>query len=210
MNLPDSKICASLVPYGISADSLLCERIRAYITLLLRWNERISLTTVTDPSEILRFHFGESLFAASTIPIRFGRLADVGSGAGFPGIPLAIACPELDVTLIESNLKKSAFLSEVIRSLNLTNARTVRSRMSDSAIESHTLDFISSRAVGQFADLLAWASGSLTKSGQLVLWISGDEADAVTLQSGWNWRDRILMPGSRNRFLLAGSPSRSD
>src|SRR5271156_2910307 len=100
-------IRAALKPYGVAANDLLCEQIRMYIDLLLRWNQKTSLTTVTDPTEILRFHFGESLFAAGCVPIRHGRLADVGSGAGFPAVPIRMVSEGLEVILVESNQKKA-------------------------------------------------------------------------------------------------------
>ena len=87
--ISDGQIEAALRPYGIAASSELASMIPTYISLLLKWNRTISLTTVTDVDEILRFHFGESLFALTQLSIENGRLADVGSGAGFPGIPLA-------------------------------------------------------------------------------------------------------------------------
>src|SRR5579862_4995269 len=118
-SIPDYLIEKTLAEYGVSVTSAIRSSVRAYISLLLRWNERISLTTITDPVEILRFHFGESMFAASAVPIRNGRLADVGSGGGFPGLPLKIMVPSLDLVLIESNAKKASFLSECIRELNL-------------------------------------------------------------------------------------------
>ncbi|MGB9145730.1 MAG: 16S rRNA (guanine(527)-N(7))-methyltransferase RsmG, partial [Acidobacteriaceae bacterium] len=82
----------------------------AYLALLLRWNARMNLTAVRDPESILRRHFAESLFAAEHIPPGVATLLDFGSGAGFPGIPIAIARPEIAVTLAESQNKKAAFL----------------------------------------------------------------------------------------------------
>ena len=129
-SLSDLRIAEILSVYGIATSPALAGAIRTYISMLVRWNSRISLTTVVDPVEILKFHFGESLFAISKVPISFGRLADVGSGAGFPGLPLGIFLPDLEVVLIESNVKKAAFLSEVIRELKADNvtsaARTSR------------------------------------------------------------------------------------
>ena len=88
--LSNSEIKKLLLPYGVSASDVLCDQVQIYMSLLLEWNRRVSLTTVTDPVEIVKFHFGESMFAASSVPIRNGRLADVGSGPGFPAIPLSM------------------------------------------------------------------------------------------------------------------------
>ena len=207
--LSDAEISDSLALYGAAPKAVLCDRIRAYISLLLRWNERISLTTVTDPHEILKFHFGESVFAAPSVPIQFGRLADVGSGAGFPGIPLAMLVTELQVTLIESNLKKASFLSEVIRTLDLPNVSVIRSRMENLQSNLPAFDFVTARAVGAFDDLLAWSASALTPSGKLILWISGKDAAEIARTPEWSWREPIHIPGSRARFLLVGSPTRA-
>src|SRR5271154_2997170 len=81
--------------------------IQQYMKILLTWNDKINLTAIRDPLEILYRHFCECMFAATVLPVENGRLADVGSGAGFPGIPLKIIRPELQVFLIESNMKKA-------------------------------------------------------------------------------------------------------
>jgi len=206
LSISNLEISSALVRYGVSADEQLCDRIRSYIALLLRWNERISLTTVTHPGEILKFHFGESFFAISAVPIQFGRLADVGSGAGFPGIPLAMLSPELQVMLIESNLKKSAFLSEVVRSLELPSVNVIRSRIEDVQTGPDKFDFVTARAVGSFEDLLTWSVRSLAESGKLVLWVGGEDGAGISRISQWSWRKPIQIPSSENRFLLVGVP----
>lgn len=200
----DRDISEALAPYGVAAVPDLCERIRGYIALLLRWNERISLTTITKPAEVLQLHFGESFFAASALPIRNGRLADVGSGAGFPGIPLAMIAPDLEVNLIESNLKKSTFLSEVVRALRLANVRVVRSRIEDLPSDLGKFDFITARAVGGHESLLSWASNSLTQSGRVVLWLGVADADELSRNPSWIWLTPIQIRGSRRRVLLIG------
>src|ERR1700722_14642053 len=97
---------AVLESFELAATDQFCEQIRAYIDLLLPWNRRISLTSIISPEEIVRTHFAESLLATkATIEIR-GRLADVGTGAGFPGIPLKMYFAALQLTLIEPNAKK--------------------------------------------------------------------------------------------------------
>ena len=124
-DLSPNDIASLLAPYYPAENRLHTEKISAYIALLSRWNRKISLTAVTEAVEIVKFHFGESLFAASTLKMRNGRLADVGSGAGFPGIPIAMAIPGVFATLIESNAKKVAFLSEVVRRLEITNVTVI-------------------------------------------------------------------------------------
>src|SRR6202142_1487279 len=106
MNLSNRYISELLDPYGFKSDAALCSQIRSYIEMLLAWNMKMSLTTVIDPVEIIRFHFGESIFALTAGMISEGRLADVGSGAGFPGLPLRLACPSIQLMMIDSNVKK--------------------------------------------------------------------------------------------------------
>lgn len=192
--------------YRVAPDSELCDRIRIYISLLLKWNRSISLTTVTNPDEILRFHFGESFFAVPTLSIENGRLADVGSGAGFPGIPLAMLVPGLSVTLIESNAKKFAFLSEVARELGLANVLEVRARMEDFERTGSPFDFVTARALGQFEDLLGWCKKQLSVSGRLVLWLGQADVAKISAEPSWKWTAAISIPGSERRFMLSGSP----
>jgi 16S rRNA (guanine527-N7)-methyltransferase len=205
--LSASEISNALEPYGATIGPATVEKIRAYIALLLKWNRSISLTTITDPVEVIRFHFGESVFAASALKFAESRLADVGSGAGFPGLPLALAVPGLHVTLIESNTRKCAFLSEVIRELNLPNANLFRGRMEEFPPGSANFDFIAARALGQFDDLLKWSLSQLAPGGKVVLWLGDDDARKLSRAPGWTWDRPILIPGSKRRYLLAGSPA---
>ena len=128
------------------------------MALLLKWNDAMNLTAIQDPLEILYRHFCESMFGASLIPAGGGRLADVGSGGGFPGLPLKIARPDLEVCLIDSNVKKATFLAEVVRELALPRARVLVSRYEELDEEVAPLDIACSRAVGEFAQFLKWAA----------------------------------------------------
>ena len=203
MNLADSLIISALGPYGFLPTATHCNLIRAYLDLLLRWNKQISLTTVTDPVDILRFHFGESLYAISTGIVGDGRLADVGSGAGFPGLPLAIANGELNVTLLEPNLKKSVFLSEVVRELQLRNVAVVRDRMED--VGAMPLDYVASRAVGQFVELMKFAKKALVPNGRAIFWIGLEDSKTVIGKyPEWEWSEPRLMPQSARRYLVHG------
>jgi 16S rRNA (guanine527-N7)-methyltransferase len=200
--IPDAQIAQGLASYGVRPDARLLGQIRDYISLLLLWNQKISLTTVVSPDEIIRFHFGESFFAVEKVPFENGRLADVGSGAGFPGIPLAMLVPELKVTLVEANLKKAAFLAEVIRKLALHNASVVRARMQD--LDWNELDFITARALGHRDEFIGWSYRSLAPSGRLVLWVGTGATRAIMCERAFSWRQPIPVPGSRHRVLLIG------
>ena len=207
--LTDAAIIGCLADYGVRASALQCGQIRDYIALLLRWNRSISLTSLTDEAEILRFHFGESVFALSAVDALNGRLADVGTGAGFPGLPLRIFNDRRDLTLVESNSKKCAFLNEVVRRLGLIGTDVSRTRYEDlpEALGGH-FDVIVSRALGGYGDLLSWAEMALTPHGRVILWLGEDDAQKVGSTAGWSWKPRILIPKSERRYLLVGCPAR--
>ena len=111
---------------GIALDPYQKQLLRRHMELLLHWNSKINLTSVRDPREIVRRHFGESLFLAACLDFDTGTLVDIGSGGGFPGFPVAVAKPGLTVTLVESVAKKAAFLKEVSR--DVANVRVFRGR----------------------------------------------------------------------------------
>jgi 16S rRNA (guanine527-N7)-methyltransferase len=211
-SLSNQRISQILQQYSVSVDakSSLVDEIRLYISLLLQWNRSISLTTVTDPEEIVRFHFGESFFAACAIPITSGRLADIGSGAGFPGLPLKMLVPEIELTLIESNAKRATFLEEIRRRLALDHVLTFRGRMEEfgdgNSKSAALFGFVTARAFGQFDELLAWAEAHLASSGKIVLWLGEEDSAAISKRTEWVWEAPVPIPSSQRRFILAGSP----
>jgi 16S rRNA (guanine527-N7)-methyltransferase len=178
--------------------------IQHYIRTLLRWNEKLNLTAIRDPLEILYRHFCESMFAASAIPVDKGRLADIGSGPGFPGIPLKIIRPELELCLVESNIKKGTFLAEIVRELQLTNTRVLISRYEELGEELAPLDYVCSRAVGEFQPFLEWAGSERVQARQVILWIGGRDLEEVRKLGNWEWLEPILIPKSLQRYLLVG------
>ncbi len=145
--------------------------VQRYVAILLTWNEKVNLTAIRDPLEVLYRHFCESMFAAAAVPLQAGRLVDVGSGGGFPGLALKIARPELHVFLIESNVKKATFLAEVVRELGLTDTRVLVSRYEELGEEIAPLDFVCSRALGEFDKFLGWAHSERVAAGQVALWV---------------------------------------
>jgi 16S rRNA (guanine527-N7)-methyltransferase len=207
MKLSAAQIDKELVAYLPSRIDGLADKINAYIDILLRWNTKISLTTVTDPVEIVRFHFGESLFASQLLQDEKSRLADVGSGAGFPGLALALALPSLGFTLIESNKKKCSFLAEVIRATGIENALVFQGRMESMNSGTAQFDFMTSRAFGHFDELLPWAREHLTPGGKLLLWLGDLDSRQLSSRKGWDWQCPLPIPGSSQRVLLSGSPT---
>ena len=122
----------------------LFSQLSAYLQLLLKWNARTNLTSIREPAEIVRRHFGESLFAAQCLG-KCETLLDFGSGAGFPGLPIQLFLPELKVTLAESQNKKATFLREVTRTLQLNTQ--VWSDRAEAMPEAQRFDVVTLRAV---------------------------------------------------------------
>jgi 16S rRNA (guanine527-N7)-methyltransferase len=179
--------------------------VQRYITMLLDWNEKVNLTAIRDPLEVLYRHFCESMYATAAVPLQAGRLADVGSGGGFPGLALKIARPELQVFLIESNIKKATFLAEVVRELYLIDTPVLVSQYDELGEEVAPLDFVCSRALGEFDKFLAWARSDRVAANRAILWVGGRDIDGIKKITGWGWKDAIPIPRSLQRFLLVGT-----
>lgn len=178
--------------------------ISKYLDLLKTWNQTIALTSIEDETEIVARHFGESIFLGSLLSLESGRLADVGSGAGFPGLPLEIAFPGLQITLIEPNIKKCAFLREVQTALALTGIEVVRSRYEDFPATPASFDFVCSRALGGYRRLLQWSKAVLRAQGRVILWLGVEDSNLLSRTKGWNWELPVKIPESRRRVVLIG------
>jgi 16S rRNA (guanine527-N7)-methyltransferase len=198
------RIIQSLSPFGVSPSDEQVEKIAVYIRLLLKWNRVTSLTTVTNPVEIVSRHFGESMFAATLLPVENGRLVDIGSGAGFPGLPLKILRPRLQVTLVESNKKKCAFLAELARTLEMPEVEILTTRYEEIRPKSDFANFITARAVGGFPEILRWSRTALSRRGHLLLWVGGEDITKITNSEGWIWNPPAHVPESQRRFILIG------
>jgi 16S rRNA (guanine527-N7)-methyltransferase len=197
---------STLAPFRVELSTGQIAKIQEYIGLLSKWNHSISLTSVVDPVEILARHFGESMFVCSLIAVETCRLADLGSGAGFPGIALKIACPKLHLTLFESNKKKCAFLSEVVRSLELENVAVMPIRFEEARVSHDFAEIITARALGGFPHILRWAKAALARRGHIILWLGGEDSTKVSSTPGWIWRPAGKIPESQRRFVLIGRP----
>jgi 16S rRNA (guanine527-N7)-methyltransferase len=190
--------------------STVSAQLKSYLDLLLRWNARINLTAVREPEQIVIRHFGESLFAGQVLlgerndAERSCTLTDVGSGAGFPGIPIKLFAPELELTLIESQNKKATFLREVIRTLALDRADVSCGRAEQWG---RTADLVTLRAVEQFELALPVAAHLVAPSGRLCLLIGARQVSTVREILGANWicQEPIAVPLSAGRVVLVGS-----
>ncbi len=162
---------------GLDLAEATVERLLDYIDLLVRWNRAYNLSAVRDPREMITRHLLDSL--AITPWVTGDRLADVGSGAGLPGLPLAILAPRRQVLLIDANGKKARFLRAAIRDLGLRNARVAESRVED--VE-ETFDCVTARAFATLAEMLQGGGQLLGPDGR---WLAmkgrfpQDEIDAV-------------------------------
>lgn len=190
----------SPLPCGIET------KVQRYMEVLGRWAQKISLTSLKDPGEILRVQFGESIFALSLGKLPAGRLADIGTGAGFPGLAIKLAIPGLSAVLIEPNKKKCAFLHEVVRSLELEDVAIIQKPFETTGIPENSMSTITCRALGVSPKLLNWARETLDEDGALLLWLGEEGRLNVKDARGWTWEKEELIPETRGRYILRGRP----
>src|SRR6202011_5460320 len=144
----ESTIRKALSEFQIDVNTNQIGQIQEYIRLLLVWNEKVNLTAIRDPLEILYRHFCESMFATKVVKLGRCRLADIGTGGGFPGLALKILLPDAQVVLVESNVKKATFLAEVVRALGIKGANVLVSRYEELGDQIAPVDFLLTRALG--------------------------------------------------------------
>ena len=191
-------VSAGLAP--LSEDEAM--KFTVYLALLLKWNSKLNLTAVREPAAIVRRHFLECIQCARMIP-RVATLLDFGSGAGLPGIPVAIMCPKIWVTLGESQAKKASFLRETVRTLGL------KAEVYDGRIESmpaeKQFDAVTLRAVDKMAEACSLASERLAAGGKMIVFATtGTEAGIRQATASISWQESIPLLGSDLSFLLIG------
>jgi 16S rRNA (guanine527-N7)-methyltransferase len=197
-SLNPARIAELVSPYlspAAAVPSPLYDQLASYLDLLLKWNARTNLTAIRDPEDIVRRHFGESLFAARHLG-ECATLLDFGSGAGFPGLPIQLLRPELQITLSESQNKKSAFLREVVRTLGLKTE--VWANRVEAMPASRVFDVVALRAVDNMEAAVAAASQRALQ--RLAILTSGKQ-DAPALQ-GFTLTEEIVLPGEADLRLL--------
>ncbi len=230
--MDSARIAALLQPFlnGPLPESTLAQ-ISIYIDLLLRWNARINLTAVRDPEHIVTRHFGESLFLArhlfpmqgrTPLPqvedrlpaaqtdLAEARVLDIGSGAGFPALPLKLWAPTIQLVMVESNHKKATFLREVARSLTLTDINVMTERAEALADRLGPafppFDVVTFRAVERFEAVLPVAERFLAPHGRLAVLVGSSQALALrTLLPRLHWLSPIPLPESESRVAAIAS-----
>jgi 16S rRNA (guanine527-N7)-methyltransferase len=180
-------------------ESGVAEKFSQYYGLLQLWNSKLNLTAIREPEEALRRHFVECIFCAQHLPTPIKTLLDYGSGAGFPGIPIALCRPEIHVTLAESQGKKSSFLREAVRSLGV-DAEVYAGRVEDMTA-SRSFDAVSLRAVDKMEAAVEDAAGRVRLGGYLVLLAA---ARTVVLPAGFT-ASVLRVPGSHSGELVLAS-----
>lgn len=178
-------------------------RFGAYLSLILRWNQRVNLTAIRDAEGILTRHFAESIACARALPAGIGTLLDFGSGAGLPGIPIAICRPEIAVTLAESQGKKAAFLNEAVRELGIA-ARVHAGRAETLAAE---FDCVTLRAVDRMERAVEAAAKLVRVGGWLAPMTTGSDLARLEAAAGdgFVWREGVALPGGEHRVLALGT-----
>jgi 16S rRNA (guanine527-N7)-methyltransferase len=177
-------------------------KFQTYLDLLIRWNARINLTAIRNPEDILSRHFVESIACAQSLPPEIKTLLDFGSGAGFPGIPIALCRPEIAVALAESQSKKAAFLREALRSTGM-EGRVFTGRAERIG---QTFDCVTLRAVDRMGSAIMAAAGLVAPGGFLALMVTGRESLACQDAAGehFTWSAPVQIPLSSDRILLLG------
>jgi 16S rRNA (guanine527-N7)-methyltransferase len=176
------------------------DKFRAYLELLLRWNQRLSLTAVRDPDQIIQRHFLECAFVAGRLPHGIGDLLDYGSGAGLPGIPIAICRPEIRVTLAEAHGKKASFLREALRVLDL-EGEVYDGRVE--AMPEGRFDAVAMRAVEKM-DLAIPFALQRVKRYIVLLTTERSELARGTAMPGVEWLEPISIPNTEQMVLEIG------
>jgi 16S rRNA (guanine527-N7)-methyltransferase len=196
-----------LAPFLPAADldDALIASLQVHLDLLVRWNQHIDLTSVRSPEEMVVRHFGESLFAARHLLPRDSEadVFDLGSGAGFPGLPMKYWAPRLRLTLIESHGKKATFLREVARALQLTTFTVLQVRAESLVLDSRQrASLVTMRAVEKFDQSLVAAARLVAPGGRLAVLIGEAQHPRALSLLPAGTSSIVSLPSSNQRILL--------
>ena len=200
-----SQLPRMLAEVGIMPSARQLEMLRTHFELLVRWNSRMNLTAIRDPLEILQRHFVESAYLTKVLELGPGTLVDVGSGAGFPGLPVKVLSPETGVVLLEPVQKKAAFLKEVARSLGLPDIQVLSTRAENADVQG---DWVTIRAVKVTPTLLAVLGRLIVPRGTLAVFTVKRDAQAAMERHGGQFEWKVSpIPGQGGLVILTGKCS---
>jgi len=200
-------IAARAAAYGIGLGPEATAALATHARAVLASAERLNLTTVTDPEELLRRHVGESLAGAVALePGIRGRLVDLGSGNGYPGIPLAVARPGLTATLVEASARKAEFLRDTVRAARLAAVEVFHGQVQRPADlpEADPIMVLASRAMGGWERVVPRFAAALAPEGRVLLW-AGEDTDRVLRRTAWRRLqlvDRLPLPDRERSWVF--------
>jgi 16S rRNA (guanine527-N7)-methyltransferase len=187
-----STLQAGLQSLRLELDPGQVDRLLDYMGLLQKWNKVYNLTSVRDPAEMMTHHLLDSLAVIRPLLQQVGerpiKLLDVGSGGGLPGVVIAIACPQIDVTCVDTVAKKAAFIQQAAATLRLPNLRGLHARVETlNALSGPAYDVVGARAFASLLDFTRWSREALGSGG---IWMAmkgkhpGDELETLSTEGG--------------------------
>lgn len=209
----EARVRDGLVAIGLALDDVAVGRLLDYLALLARWNRAYNLTAVRDPAEMVPRHLLDSLVALPWVTAP--AIADLGTGPGLPGIPLAIARPGLRVALVESNGKKVRFLREAVRRLGLAEVEVVEARAEQGPGSRPRVEQVVSRALAALPVLCRLAAPWLAEGGRLLAMKGPGWRDELAgLPAGWRVEvvHDLAVPGleAGRHLVILGGPDSAD
>lgn len=178
------RLINSLLKWNIDINDKQVNQFNVYYNLLIDWNTRMNLTSITEKQEVIDKHFIDSIALYKYKNYAGKNILDVGTGAGFPGIPLKIICPDSKIVLLDSLAKRVTFLNEVIKELNLDNIIAVHGRAEDFARDvkyRESFDFVVSRAVANLSTLSEYCLPFVSVNGEFISYKSGNIEEEITM-----------------------------
>lgn len=194
--------------FELTLDERLIQTLAGHYAWLLKWNQKIHLTSVLDPAQAARCHYLESLYATRYLVPQAHMLIDIGSGAGFPGFPIAAFRSDVEVVLIESQVRKATFLRLASQQLGLKNLTVFPGRFQD--YEPRDFDVVLCRAIDRFGDMLPDILRFGRVARQILLFVGKALAGKCLAAAGGAWQvDQFVIPLSKQRLLVSLSLMRS-
>jgi 16S rRNA (guanine(527)-N(7))-methyltransferase RsmG len=206
-HVSEARIRELLLPFDIELGSHALGQLQTYLELLLHWNRKINLTSICDPEACITRHFGESLYVSRQECLS-GHLVDLGTGAGFPGLALKLAFPDLRETLLEPMGKKRAFLKEVARCCGMEGVDVRAERVQGLACFGRRFDVVTSRGLGNIERHILKIESTLNESARVFFWTTRDHGYPLP-SAGILWTGHYAIPVSRDRIILHGTKERS-